>query len=379
MESTIKKEDRRVRRTKKLLTQALTELMQQKQIKDITVTELTEKADMNRGTFYLYYRDVFDNPSPRQLARFVTGEVVEDSHDEVGGYDYTAINNLLQRNTLKNFLSGERRQLGNVLLTGATGYLGIHILNELIESDAQNIYCLVRGKTIEAAEHRLNTMLYYYFNKSFAPLFGTRLHVVLGDVTSDLSLLTSHLSPLTSIDTVFNCAAIVKHFSEGTEIEDVNIGGAQRCVEYCIKTGARLIHISTASTRGIWTGEPKDDVFTEQKLYIGQYLNNKYIYSKFMAERLILEAIALHGLDGKIMRVGNLAARSSDGEFQANFSTNSFMGRIRVFNMLGCCSYAMAASKVEFSPIDEVSHAIVCLARTPKECTVFHLRRVGGV
>ena len=336
----------------------------------LAVMQIVVQAE--KAGLHVAYRDVFDNPSPRQLARLVTGEVVEDRHDEVSDFDYTAINNLLQRNTLKNFLSGERRQLGNVLLTGATGYLGIHILNELIESDAQNIYCLVRGKTIEAAEHRLNTMLYYYFNKSFAPLFGTRLHVVLGDVTSDLSLLTSHLSPLTSIDTVFNCAAIVKHFSEGTEIEDVNIGGAQRCVEYCIKTGARLIHISTASTRGIWTGEPKDDVFTEQKLYIGQYLNNKYIYSKFMAERLILEAIALHGLDGKIMRVGNLAARSSDGEFQANFSTNSFMGRIRVFNMLGCCSYAMAASKVEFSPIDEVSHAIVCLAKTPKECTVFH-------
>ena len=336
----------------------------------LAVMQIVVQAE--KAGLHVAYRDVFDNPSPRQLARLVTGEVVEDRHDEMSDFDYTAINNLLQRNTLKNFLSGERRQLGNVLLTGATGYLGIHILNELIESDAQNIYCLVRGKTIEAAEHRLNTMLYYYFNKSFAPLFGTRLHVVLGDVTSDLSLLTSHLSPLTSIDTVFNCAAIVKHFSEGTEIEDVNIGGAQRCVEYCIKTGARLIQISTASTRGIWTGEPKDDVFTEQKLYIGQYLNNKYIYSKFMAERLILEAIALHGLDGKIMRVGNLAARSSDGEFQANFSTNSFMGRIRVFNMLGCCSYAMAASKVEFSPIDEVSHAIVCLAKTPKECTVFH-------
>ena len=56
----IKKEDRRVRRTKKLLMQALTELMQQKQIQNITVTELTQLADMNRGTFYLYYRDVFD-------------------------------------------------------------------------------------------------------------------------------------------------------------------------------------------------------------------------------------------------------------------------------------------------------------------------------
>ncbi len=55
-----KKEDRRVRRTKKLLTQALTSLLEQKQINEITVKELTELADINRGTFYLYYRDVYD-------------------------------------------------------------------------------------------------------------------------------------------------------------------------------------------------------------------------------------------------------------------------------------------------------------------------------
>ncbi len=60
MEEQPRKEDRRVRRTKKLLTQALTELMQQKQVKEITVKELTDLADMNRGTFYLYYRDIFD-------------------------------------------------------------------------------------------------------------------------------------------------------------------------------------------------------------------------------------------------------------------------------------------------------------------------------
>ena len=55
-----KKEDRRVRRTKKLLTQALTQLMQTKQINEITVKELTDLADMNRGTFYLYYKDIYD-------------------------------------------------------------------------------------------------------------------------------------------------------------------------------------------------------------------------------------------------------------------------------------------------------------------------------
>ena len=55
-----KKEDRRVRRTKKLLTQALMQLLQEKQVNEITVKELTELADMNRGTFYLYYRDIYD-------------------------------------------------------------------------------------------------------------------------------------------------------------------------------------------------------------------------------------------------------------------------------------------------------------------------------
>lgn len=54
------KEDRRIRRTKKLLRQALAQLMLEKQIKDITVTDLVERADINRGTFYVHYRDVYD-------------------------------------------------------------------------------------------------------------------------------------------------------------------------------------------------------------------------------------------------------------------------------------------------------------------------------
>mgnify|MGYP003217283094 CR=1 FL=1 len=55
-----KKEDRRVRRTKKLLTHGLIQLMKEKQVQDITVRELADLVDVNRGTFYLYYRDIFD-------------------------------------------------------------------------------------------------------------------------------------------------------------------------------------------------------------------------------------------------------------------------------------------------------------------------------
>lgn len=52
--------DRRVRKTKKLLRECLTSLLKEKKVQDITVRELTDMADLNRGTFYLHYRDVFD-------------------------------------------------------------------------------------------------------------------------------------------------------------------------------------------------------------------------------------------------------------------------------------------------------------------------------
>ncbi len=183
----------------------------------LVVTRVIIEAD--KAGIHVAYGDVFANPTPRQLARLVTGDSAESGDDSTTQYDYTAIDNLLRGNTLAAYRRGSLRELGDVLVTGATGYLGIHILRDLIDSDAGQIYCLVRGKTVEAAERRLKTLLFYYFAESFADLFGSRLHVVLGDVTSDFS-------QGLKVDTVFNCAAIVKHFSKGTEIEDVNIGGA---------------------------------------------------------------------------------------------------------------------------------------------------------
>lgn len=53
-------EDRRIRRTKRLLRQALADLMQEKEFKNITVTDVVDRADINRGTFYVHYRDVYD-------------------------------------------------------------------------------------------------------------------------------------------------------------------------------------------------------------------------------------------------------------------------------------------------------------------------------
>ena len=52
--------DRRIRKTRQQLRQSLTALLKVKPIQDITVKELADMADINRGTFYLHYRDVYD-------------------------------------------------------------------------------------------------------------------------------------------------------------------------------------------------------------------------------------------------------------------------------------------------------------------------------
>lgn len=52
--------DRRVRKTRMQLRHCLAALLKEKKIQEITVREITEMADLNRGTFYLHYKDVFD-------------------------------------------------------------------------------------------------------------------------------------------------------------------------------------------------------------------------------------------------------------------------------------------------------------------------------
>ena len=92
MQTSARKEDRRVRRTKRLLTQALVQLMQEKTVKDITVKELTELADMNRGTFYLYYKDIHDMLRQVEDNLFSLLEGLLDKHKDDGAQtDITSI------------------------------------------------------------------------------------------------------------------------------------------------------------------------------------------------------------------------------------------------------------------------------------------------
>ena len=331
----------------------------------------------------IVFNDIFNLKTPRALAAFVSGgqasatnTVVADSVAAIPlntpeAEHFAPLNALLAVNHLDAFRNGERQTIGDVLLTGATGYLGIHILHELLANYHGKILCPVRAKGNDEALSRIKTLYFYYFGHTEAfSHFDERVTAFAAEVTEP-----DAFDSIKDRLTVVNCVANVKHFSAGNDIEMVNIESVRHLIAFCLRTGSHLIHISTNSIAGISIDNvPGPEVrLSEQDFYIGQNIDsNKYVYSKFKAEELILDAIAHHGLNAKIMRVGNLSARQKDGEFQINFNTNNFLAMLRAYVVIGMIPYEALDKLFEFSPIDEVAHAIMLLAQTPKECMVFH-------
>ena len=334
------------------------------------VTKITIEA-LNNG-YELNYGDVFKNPTPRLLSDFISVSDSSGFGDEIK-YDYSEINGLLRKNNLESMINGQScDDLGNILLTGATGFLGIHILKELLETESGIIYCFVRSKGNLSGRDRLKSLLFYYFEDDFDDkIIDERLEFIEGDIT-DFRYFENIVS--FNIDTVINCAANVKHFSSGTDIEDINLGGVINGVKFAKMKNAKYVQVSTYSIAGesINNFPPLNVGFTENDLFIGQGIDNQYINSKFMAERVVLEAAVEDDLDVKVMRVGNLMARNSDSEFQINFESNGFINRLKAFVTIGKMPYSMLSNNVEFSQIDITAKSIIQLAKTPKECVVFH-------
>ena len=150
-----KKEDRRVRRTKKLLTQALTQLLQEKQINEITVKELTDLADMNRGTFYLYYRDIFDMLEKIEDGLFeALDEIVSlHEHDDMSQQTKPILLDLFR------FIE-ENQEICRVLLSPHGDMSFLHRLNQVVREKCLQMWPNEEEKKEIAFEYHYSFVVY---------------------------------------------------------------------------------------------------------------------------------------------------------------------------------------------------------------------------
>ncbi len=308
------------------------------------------------------YNDIYRCPTPARLAKLMEGEGGEELYP-VSGLDCSGIDAFLGRR------AASPRPFKTVLLTGATGFLGNHILAELLKDpEVEHVYCLARSKKKMTAEKRVQSTLFYYAEDDFRE--GKKWSAVEGDL-SEPGIFREPFEE--KVDLIVNCAANVAHFAYGDALSRVNEGGVNHLIAYALKTGARILQVSTVSVGGMAkTEELSGLLFTEGNFYIGQHIFNEYIYTKFKAEHALLRAAVDKGLRVQLMRVGNLQGRISDGEFQMNLRSNGFTRRLSAYLEIGAVPQALFSSTVEFSPVDEVAKMIVALAKSGEE-GAFHV------
>ena len=304
-------------------------------------------------------QEIYENPTAEQLEKVLLAIKREAAKDS----DRERVNELIRHNANIE----HKTECKKVLITGATGYLGSHILREFLRRKIE-VVCLVRN------EDRLKSTLKYYFPKEYKSF---NYEVVIGDISAPkFGLDDEKYDELAkSVDMVVHTAANVSHAGHYVEFERTNVIGTQNVIDFCRDADAVLHHTSTASVHGAGTVEQKnpDAHFDEFCLDVGQnYTQNVYIHSKYKAEERVLLAREA-GLKANIYRIGNLTWRKSDGKFQRNAQDNGFLGRCRGFLKIGMYSQEIAEYPIDFTAVDQCADAYVRLALSDRVNNIYNL------
>ena len=176
-----------------------------------------------------------------------------------------------------------------VLLTGATGFVGMEVLARLLERGDRRVVCLVRPGE-DGAQARLDGVLSTLWDDP-AP-YRDRVRAVGGDVTSaGLGIAPAERTALAEeVGAVIHCAASISFDLPLDEARAINVEGTREVVGFAREARAlgrleRLVHVSTAYVSGRHAG-----VFRERQLDVGQSFRNTYEQTKWEAEHVLAEA-----------------------------------------------------------------------------------------
>jgi len=327
------------------------------------------------------YSDIFTYPTIAELAEKIQNELKENEIQDFSDLKDKYKNILSQNMILPEKI--EQQQVNNILLTGATGFLGIHILDEFLKKEKGKIYVLIRKDPGSTIKEKLLNKLHYYFGDEYDNYIDNRIILIEGDISKDgFGLNQQELFELgNSVDSIVNSAAKVSHYGTYQEFYITNVKSVEKIIDFANAFNKKIYHISTLSISGnafvdqyYMEQKFKEKVeFCEENFYIGQNLENVYIRSKFEAEKRILDAI-LKGTDAYILRVGNLMPRLSDGRFQENIAENAYISRLKTFVQMKCIPDYLINGYLEFTPIDSTAQSILKIMKfTNKENKIYHI------
>jgi len=273
-----------------------------------------------------------------------------------------------------------------IFLTGATGYLGSHILSELLQIPGLTTICLARAKTDAAAKQRLlQTMEKYKLLdetvEDASEAFDSRLIAVAGDLSKPLLGMDDlqFRSLALEIDSIIHCGAEVNLIKPYASLKESNVLGTQEILRLAttngfIKTKVKPVHY--ISTNGIfpvdaeaYSNEGNKSVHLKEDVDLDNFspfLSEGYAMTKWVAERMCAVAES-RGLPVSVLRPGNMAGSSVTG--MSNPDDLNFL-LLEAILETGCAPLADTNYALDMTPVDFAAKAVTQLAAQSPQSVV---------
>ena len=253
------------------------------------------------------------------------------------------------------------------LITGATGFLGSHLLSELL-GRGQRVWCLVRCSSTANGLERV-TETFRRFGLDTQPLEG--IHIALGDITLPrLGLSEDDYKQLSEeVTDVMHCAATVNMLADYEALKETNVTGTRHVLDFCMTGGRKKLHYASTLSVFVSTDRNHGTVFENDDLSLATNIYGGYGQTKFVAEKMVLGINPAY-CDKFIYRYGLLC-----GDTVRDLSApKDFLGMFfRGAKAAGMLPYDKTdAMAVDITPIDQASRIVADIIERDKP-GVYHI------
>jgi amino acid adenylation domain-containing protein/thioester reductase-like protein len=256
---------------------------------------------------------------------------------------------------------------GSILLTGATGFLGVYLLAELLQHTQATIYCLLRAPTVDEGCRKLQRCLQAH--QLWDAATAHRVVPVCGDLAQPLLGLSAREFAWLAekIDSLYHCGAWVNFTYPYQILKASNVLGTQEVLRLAGQAGAPVHFISTLGVFALKQYPAHTRLREQTPLQESYGLEDGYTQSKWVAEKM-LELARSRGCTVSIYRPGTISGHSQTGIG----NTTDLVWAI----LKGCIQLGSAPElewPINLVPVDYVSQAIIHLSlQQERPAETFH-------
>lgn len=260
----------------------------------------------------------------------------------------------------------------SILLTGATGFLGVHLLHDLCRLTDARIYCLVRAGCAGEARRRLEANVAQYAGRKLpaeriVPIPGDLARPRLGISSPDFEQLAG------GVDAILHNGALLNHVASYDRLRAANVMSTVELVRLAGANRPKWVYYISSMIAA--NDRDRDGNLLEQLPAADPCrIAGGYPQSKWVSEKLLGEA-RKRGFGVTVFRPGVICGRRDTGAWAIAY--DHLLLLLKGCLQMGCAPESPL--RVDMSPVDFVSEAIVRLSLAHPENPVLQLSNPNPV